>query len=216
MSGASSYGTQFLSHSGPRGPQGMNPGGMVPSRPGLPPSSGGLYASHPAQTQRMPQHGGYPGGQQGLKRPFHSEVGNDRSNNTFLNKNSRYSFCTGVVIFCSVKVGSSVEERSIQIVSMIWQSTLFFRVFQASSMVLEGCLGSLTSLCSTLLAHSRDVHRHPLTLPAGCPTWDSTLLDLTIQHSSLLVPASQMLHSIIRYPDPPAHTTKATMNCYLH
>uniref|UniRef100_A0A1A8F6R6 Zinc finger, MIZ-type containing 2 n=2 Tax=Nothobranchius korthausae TaxID=1143690 RepID=A0A1A8F6R6_9TELE len=73
MGGASSYGTQFLSHSGPRGPPGMNPGGMVPSRPGPPPSTGGLYSSHPAQAQRMPQHGGYPGGQQGLKRPFHSE-----------------------------------------------------------------------------------------------------------------------------------------------
>uniref|UniRef100_A0A3B4Y2U5 Zinc finger MIZ-type containing 2 n=1 Tax=Seriola lalandi dorsalis TaxID=1841481 RepID=A0A3B4Y2U5_SERLL len=73
MGGASSYSTQFLSHSGPRGPPGMNPGGMVPSRPGPPPSSGGLYPSHPAQTQKMAQHGGYPGGQQGLKRPFHSE-----------------------------------------------------------------------------------------------------------------------------------------------
>ncbi|KAM6902988.1 zinc finger MIZ domain-containing protein 2 [Xenentodon cancila] len=73
MGGASSYSTQFLSHSGPRGPLGMNPGGMVPSRPGPPPSSGGLYPSHPAQAQRMPLHGGYPGVQQGLKRPFHSE-----------------------------------------------------------------------------------------------------------------------------------------------
>ncbi|KAM4634984.1 zinc finger MIZ domain-containing protein 2 isoform 3-T3 [Polymixia lowei] len=73
MGGASSYNTQFLSHSGPRGPPGMNPGGMVPSRPGPPHSTGGLYPSHPGQTQRMPQHGGYPGGQQGLKRPFHSE-----------------------------------------------------------------------------------------------------------------------------------------------
>lgn len=74
MGGASSYSTQFLSHSGPRGPPGMNPGGMVPSRPGPPPSAGSLYPSHPAQTQKMGQHGGYPGGQQGLKRPFHSEV----------------------------------------------------------------------------------------------------------------------------------------------
>uniref|UniRef100_A0AAQ5XIG6 SP-RING-type domain-containing protein n=1 Tax=Amphiprion ocellaris TaxID=80972 RepID=A0AAQ5XIG6_AMPOC len=73
MGGATSYSTQFLSHPGPRGPPGMNPGGMVPSRPGPPPSTAGLYPSHPAQTQRMPQHGGYPGGQQGLKRPFHSE-----------------------------------------------------------------------------------------------------------------------------------------------
>lgn len=70
MGGASSYSTQFLSHSSPRGP----PPGMVSSRPGPPPTSGGLYPSHPAQTQKMSQHGGYPGGQQGLKRPFHSEV----------------------------------------------------------------------------------------------------------------------------------------------
>ncbi|XP_062268530.1 zinc finger MIZ domain-containing protein 2 isoform X4 [Platichthys flesus] len=73
MGGASTYSTQFLSHSGPRGPQVMNPGGMVPSRPGLPPSAGGLYASHAAQAQKMAQHVGYPGGQQGLKRPYHSE-----------------------------------------------------------------------------------------------------------------------------------------------
>lgn len=70
MGGASSYSTQFLSHSSPRGP----PPGMVSSRPGLPPTSTGLYPSHPAQTQKMSQHGGYPGGQQGLKRSFHSEV----------------------------------------------------------------------------------------------------------------------------------------------
>ncbi|XP_056874941.1 zinc finger MIZ domain-containing protein 2 isoform X1 [Takifugu flavidus] len=69
MGGASSYSTQFLSHSSPRGP----PPGMVSSRPGLPPTSTGLYPSHPAQTQKMSQHGGYPGGQQGLKRSFHSE-----------------------------------------------------------------------------------------------------------------------------------------------
>uniref|UniRef100_A0A3B3UQK0 Zinc finger MIZ-type containing 2 n=1 Tax=Poecilia latipinna TaxID=48699 RepID=A0A3B3UQK0_9TELE len=73
MGGASPYSNQFLSHSGPRGPPGMNHGGMVPLRPGLPPSSGGLYPSHPAQAQRMPQHAGFSGGQQGLKRPFHSE-----------------------------------------------------------------------------------------------------------------------------------------------
>ncbi|XP_075885825.1 zinc finger MIZ domain-containing protein 2-like isoform X2 [Nelusetta ayraudi] len=69
MGGASSYSTQFLSHSSPRGP----PPGMVSPRPGPPPNSGGLYPSHPAQTQKMSQHGGYPGGQHGLKRPFHSE-----------------------------------------------------------------------------------------------------------------------------------------------
>lgn len=74
MGGASPYSNQFLSHSGPRGPPGMNHGGMVPLRPGLPPSTGGLYPSHPAQAQRMPQHTGFSGGQQGLKRPFHSEV----------------------------------------------------------------------------------------------------------------------------------------------
>ncbi|XP_068429913.1 zinc finger MIZ domain-containing protein 2 isoform X4 [Clinocottus analis] len=68
MGGASSYSTQFLSHAGPRGPP-----GMVSNRPGPPPSSGGLYPTHPSQAQKMPQHGGYPGPQQGLKRPFHSE-----------------------------------------------------------------------------------------------------------------------------------------------
>uniref|UniRef100_A0A8C9ZQN1 Zinc finger MIZ-type containing 2 n=1 Tax=Sander lucioperca TaxID=283035 RepID=A0A8C9ZQN1_SANLU len=68
MGGASSYSTQFLSHAGPRGPP-----GMVSSRPGPPPPGGGLYPSHPAQAQKMAQHGGYPGQQQGLKRPFHSE-----------------------------------------------------------------------------------------------------------------------------------------------
>ncbi|XP_054612532.1 zinc finger MIZ domain-containing protein 2-like isoform X3 [Dunckerocampus dactyliophorus] len=72
MGGASAYSTQFLSHSGPRGPPGMNPGGMIPARPGpQPPSSGGLYPPHPGPTQKM--HGGYPGAPQGLKRTFHSE-----------------------------------------------------------------------------------------------------------------------------------------------
>lgn len=74
LGGTSSYSTQFLSHAGPRGPPGMNPGGMISSRSGLPPSTGGLYPSHPAHIQRIPHQGGYPGGQQGLKRPFHSEV----------------------------------------------------------------------------------------------------------------------------------------------
>ncbi|XP_035485874.1 zinc finger MIZ domain-containing protein 2-like isoform X1 [Scophthalmus maximus] len=73
MCGASTYSTQFLSHSGPRGTPVMNPAGMVHSRIGTPLSTGGLYASHPAQAQKMVQHGGYSGGQQGLKRPFHSE-----------------------------------------------------------------------------------------------------------------------------------------------
>ncbi|XP_033978923.1 zinc finger MIZ domain-containing protein 2 isoform X2 [Trematomus bernacchii] len=68
MGGASSYSTQFLSHAGPRGPP-----GMVSSRPGPPPSTAGLYPTHPHQAQKMPQHGGYPGPQQGLKRPYHSE-----------------------------------------------------------------------------------------------------------------------------------------------
>ncbi|XP_026130091.1 zinc finger MIZ domain-containing protein 2-like isoform X1 [Carassius auratus] len=74
MGGASSYNTQFLSHSGPRGPPGMAPSGMVGSRP---PSMGPMYAQ---QGQRMPQHPGYPGGQQGpprhqqgLKRPYNSD-----------------------------------------------------------------------------------------------------------------------------------------------
>uniref|UniRef100_A0A8B9KV86 Zinc finger, MIZ-type containing 2 n=1 Tax=Astyanax mexicanus TaxID=7994 RepID=A0A8B9KV86_ASTMX len=75
MGGASSYNTQFLSHSGPRGPPAMAPSGMVGSRP---PSMGPMYAS---QGQRLPQHSGYPGGQQGppprhqqgLKRPYNSE-----------------------------------------------------------------------------------------------------------------------------------------------
>ena len=69
MGGASSYSTQFLSHAGPRGPP-----GMISSRPGPPPSTAGLYPTHPHQAQKMPQHGGYPGPQQGLKRPYHSEV----------------------------------------------------------------------------------------------------------------------------------------------
>lgn len=76
MGGASSYNTQFLSHPGPRGPPGMASSGMVGSRP---PSMGGMYGS---QGQRMPQHNVYPGGQQGppvrhqqgLKRPYTSEV----------------------------------------------------------------------------------------------------------------------------------------------
>lgn len=74
MGGASSYNTQFLSHSGPRGPPGMSPSGMVGSRP---PSMGPMYTQ---QGQRLPQHPGYPGSQQGpprhqqaLKRPYNSE-----------------------------------------------------------------------------------------------------------------------------------------------
>uniref|UniRef100_A0A8C2FRK2 Zinc finger, MIZ-type containing 2 n=1 Tax=Cyprinus carpio TaxID=7962 RepID=A0A8C2FRK2_CYPCA len=78
MGGASSYNTQFLSHSGPRGPPGMAPSGMVGSRP---PSMGPMY---PQQGQRLQQHPVYPGGQQGpprhqqgLKRPYNSDVSGD-------------------------------------------------------------------------------------------------------------------------------------------
>ncbi|XP_061118231.1 zinc finger MIZ domain-containing protein 2 isoform X2 [Conger conger] len=74
MGGASSYNSQFLPPSGPRGPPGMAPTGMVPSRP---PSMGPMYST---QAQRLPQHQGYPGGQQGpprpqqgLKRPYNPE-----------------------------------------------------------------------------------------------------------------------------------------------
>uniref|UniRef100_A0AAV2IS61 SP-RING-type domain-containing protein n=1 Tax=Knipowitschia caucasica TaxID=637954 RepID=A0AAV2IS61_KNICA len=66
--GGPSYSTQFLSHSGPRGPPAMNPGGMGANR------HGSLYPPHPSQMQKIPPHGNYSGGQQGLKRPFHSEV----------------------------------------------------------------------------------------------------------------------------------------------
>lgn len=84
MGGASSYNTQFLSHSGPRGPPGMAPSGMVGSRP---PSMGPMY---PQQGQRLPQHPVYPGGQQGpprhqqgLKRPYNSDVSGDSSSPTW-------------------------------------------------------------------------------------------------------------------------------------
>ncbi|KAM6986474.1 zinc finger MIZ domain-containing protein 2-like isoform 2-T2 [Aplochiton taeniatus] len=73
MVGGPSYNSQFMSPSGPRGPTGMAPGGMVPSRQGPQASMGGMYPSHPSQIQRMPQQGLYPGGQQGLKRPYNSE-----------------------------------------------------------------------------------------------------------------------------------------------
>lgn len=71
MGGASSYSTQFLSHSGPRGSLGINPGGMGTTRHVH--SPGSLYPSHHPQVQKMPPHGSYSGGQQGLKRPFQSE-----------------------------------------------------------------------------------------------------------------------------------------------
>ncbi|XP_066570390.1 zinc finger MIZ domain-containing protein 2 isoform X2 [Amia ocellicauda] len=74
MGGASSYNSQFVPHGGPRGPPGMGGTGMGPSRP---PSMGPMYNT---QGQRLPQHPGYPGGQQGplrtqqgLKRPYNSE-----------------------------------------------------------------------------------------------------------------------------------------------
>lgn len=86
MGGASSYNTQFMPHPGPRGPPGMASSTMVGSRP---PTMGGMYGS---QGQRMPQHSGYPGGQQGppprhqqgLKRPYNSEVSERRSCLCFL------------------------------------------------------------------------------------------------------------------------------------
>ncbi|KAJ8379264.1 hypothetical protein SKAU_G00000420 [Synaphobranchus kaupii] len=75
MGGASSYNSQFMPQSGPRGPPGMAPTGMVPSRP---PSMGPMYTT---QGQRLPQHPGYPVGhqgpprpQQGLKRSYNSEA----------------------------------------------------------------------------------------------------------------------------------------------
>lgn len=71
------------------------------------------------------------------------------------------------------------------------------RVFQGNLTELEGCLGTPISLCNTPLAHSRDVLHHPHTPLAGCLTWDSTRLGHTIQPSSLLLPASPTLHSII-------------------
>ncbi|KAG5834448.1 hypothetical protein ANANG_G00261620 [Anguilla anguilla] len=74
MGGASSYNSQFLPPSGPRGPSGMAPTNMVPSRAQ---SMGPMYST---QGQRLPQHQGYPGGQQGpprpqqgLKRPYNAE-----------------------------------------------------------------------------------------------------------------------------------------------
>ncbi|KTF92714.1 hypothetical protein cypCar_00034066 [Cyprinus carpio] len=95
MGGASSYNTQFLSHSGPRGPPGMAPSGMVGSRP---PSMGPMY---PQQGQRLPQHPVYPGGQQGpprhqqgLKRPYNSDQA-DQFNGQGNSHNSLPSGVTG-------------------------------------------------------------------------------------------------------------------------
>ncbi|XP_048875364.1 zinc finger MIZ domain-containing protein 2 [Brienomyrus brachyistius] len=65
MGGGPSYNSQFLPHTGPRGPPAMAPGGMVPSRA---PSMGPMYSG---QGQRMQQHPGYPGAQPGPPRPQH-------------------------------------------------------------------------------------------------------------------------------------------------
>lgn len=178
MGGASSYSTQFLSHSSPRGP----PPGMVSSRPGLPPTSTGLYPSHPAQTQKMSQHGGYPGGQQGLKRSFHSEVGGGS--------------CSHITHLSSLHWISKVEQEA---TSTLQSSLHFPRVFQYSSMAPLACQGIRPSLCSTPLAHNSDVPLHLLTQLVGCLSWASTPLDLTVQYSSPLEPLSPILHSIIRY-----------------
>lgn len=145
MGGASSYSTQFLSHSSPRGP----PPGMVSSRPGLPPTSTGLYPSHPAQTQKMSQHGGYPGGQQGLKRSFHSEVRRGRVH----------------ILHTSHHWISKVEQEA---TSALQSSLHFPRVFQCSSMVPLACPGIRPSLCSTPLALNSDAPLHLLTQPVGC------------------------------------------------
>uniref|UniRef100_A0A8D3B785 SP-RING-type domain-containing protein n=1 Tax=Scophthalmus maximus TaxID=52904 RepID=A0A8D3B785_SCOMX len=82
--GGQAYNSQFMAHSGPRGPPGgMGPGGMGPG-PGPtrgPPSMGPMYGPG-GGPQRVPQHPNYgPGPQQGhlrppqgLKRPYSSEV----------------------------------------------------------------------------------------------------------------------------------------------
>ncbi|KAL4636005.1 zinc finger MIZ domain-containing protein 2-like [Arapaima gigas] len=74
MGAGSPYSSQFLPHSGPRGPPVMAPAGIGPGRG---PSMGPMYGG---QGQRLPQQPGYPGGQQGpprpqqgLKRPYSSE-----------------------------------------------------------------------------------------------------------------------------------------------
>lgn len=77
----------------------------------------------------------------------------------------------------------------------------FPRGFRGNNTTLEGSLGIPTSLCSTPVVRSRDARRHPLTRPVGCLTWGRTHLEPTTQHSSLLVPASPILHSFIRWSD---------------
>lgn len=84
--GGPAYNNQFMTHSGPRGPPGMAPGGMGPG-PGPtrgPPSMGPMYGpgGGPQRVPQHPQHPNYgPGPQQGhlrapqgLKRPYNSEV----------------------------------------------------------------------------------------------------------------------------------------------
>ena len=84
--GGPGYNNQFMTHSGPRGPPGMAPGGMGPG-PGPtrgPPSMGPMYGpgGGPQRVPQHPQHPNYgPGPQQahlrapqGLKRPYNSEV----------------------------------------------------------------------------------------------------------------------------------------------
>ncbi|CAB1321459.1 unnamed protein product [Coregonus sp. 'balchen'] len=75
MGGGVDYNSQFMQHLGTRGPLGMSPAGMGPARP---PSMGPMYGA--PQVQRMPQHPGYTGAQQGpprpqqgLKRPYSAE-----------------------------------------------------------------------------------------------------------------------------------------------
>ncbi|KAL3062329.1 hypothetical protein OYC64_002186 [Pagothenia borchgrevinki] len=80
--GGPGYNNQFMSHSGPRGPPGMAPGGMGhgPGPNRGPPSMGPMYGPG-GGSQRVPQHPNYgPGPQQGhlrppqgLKRPYNSE-----------------------------------------------------------------------------------------------------------------------------------------------
>ena len=79
--GGSAYNQQFMSHAGPRGPPGMSQGGMGPGQSRAPPSMGPMYGPG-GPAQRMAQHPNYGPGpqqgplrpQQGLKRPYNSEV----------------------------------------------------------------------------------------------------------------------------------------------
>lgn len=76
--GGPAYNSQFMAHSGPRGPPGMAPGDMGPGPTRGPPAMGSMYGPG-SGPQRVPQYG--PGPQQGhlrppqgLKRPYSSEV----------------------------------------------------------------------------------------------------------------------------------------------